>query len=94
MPQDVSLGSSGVLLFDGVDLLAGIAVVAVGHTIRVHFGLRWWNSLQEIETPVYLLVAEVTRRWLQPTTKGMLGYGLILVIVTIYWMLGVGRVLV
>lgn len=75
-------------MFDAVDLLAGIAVVAVAHTVRVRFGLQWWNSLREIETPAYLFVAEVTRRWLQPTAKGTLGYALILVIVTTYWMFG------
>lgn len=78
--------SSGILLFDGIDLLVGILVVAVANTTRVHFGLQWWNSLEETETPAYLIVVDLARRWRQPAAKGILGYALILVIVTTYWM--------
>lgn len=84
----MSLGSSGILLFDGIDLLVAIIVVAVANTIRARCGLQWWNSLQEIENPIYLFVAEVARRWLQRAARGVLGYVLILLIVTTYWMFG------
>lgn len=85
LPHNISLLSSGVLLFYVVDLFAIAVVVAVINVFRVKFGKQWWNSLEEVESPLNLLLIDLLRRRLLPAVEGTIGYGVVWLVVASYW---------
>lgn len=82
----MSLGSSETLIFNVVDLLAGFTVVVFTNILRVKFGLRLRNSLEEIENPSTLLIIELVRFRLHPTAEKTLGYALVWMVVVNCWL--------
>ena len=73
--------------------IAIITFIALANLVRFKCGLKWWNSLEEIEGPVTVLVVELGRicrgAFLQRSGEKFsfgLGYSVIWGIVTAYWM--------
>ena len=77
-----------------LDAVAIVTVIGLANLVRFKCGLRWWNSMEEIENPVALLVVELARlcraAFLRQPGEMFgfgLGYSVICGVATTYWML-------
>ncbi|TCD62479.1 hypothetical protein EIP91_006827 [Steccherinum ochraceum] len=86
-PRPVSVFSSGIPIFDAVDLAAAATIVMAVHLVRARYGKQWWNSVQEVEHPAHLLAVDLVRRQTRPEIRGRLGYLLVWTVVGVDWVL-------